>query len=334
MKTRKILPILILSLVLSSCGLADLFSGDTDTIHKSSYEPITGKFYLYETMDPRVTAENTYFDIDGSKGNFTMKYYENGVLKKDGVFQRIVTYQDKIGKMRDNLHFNVKFGNTYEHISTYTESLDPIDQFRIIEEYSGSDYKYYLSELPFIMGTYLREGKEYKEEKLKEGETDYLTPTEALFTSGLNGYYRLDEDHYFYFVFPKINYNYAFAYFQYYSSSLDKPLEGFAQGKTYTTLGNRLELFLTYSHKVLFDKIYQDLSNQVLFGYYSFDDEDHMLEHWGTIDFSDGVVNSLSFEYCSRNWTDQEWDQFTKDIDYHMPDPIIYDYVGGTYVKG
>lgn len=63
-----------------------------------------------------------------------MKYYENGSLKREGVFQRIVTYPEKVGSIRDNLHFNIKIGNDTEHIGTYTESLDPINQFRIIEK--------------------------------------------------------------------------------------------------------------------------------------------------------------------------------------------------------
>jgi hypothetical protein len=83
----------------------------------------------------------------------------------------------------------------------------------------------------------------------------------------------------------------------------------------------------------LFDKVYQDSSKEVLFGYYTFDSSDNMIDHFGTVDFSNGVMNSFTFEHFSRNWTDQEWDLFTKDESYHMPDPIIYDYVGGTYAK-
>ncbi len=330
---NKLLLIIVPLFTLTGCGISEIFAGDTDTIHKSSFEPITGKFVLREQEDERVAYTNTYFDIDGSKGNFTLKYYENGALKKEGKFQRIVTYQEKIGKVVDNLHFNVKCGNDYEHISTYTESLDPINQFRIIEEYTGSDKKYYLSELPFVMGTYVREGQQYKAETLNPSEEDYLTPTLKLFTSGLNGCYKLDEDHYFYFVFPKVNSHYAFAYFQYYSPSLSKPLEGFAQGKTFSEPQTRTCLFLTYSREVQFDKVYKDTANEVIFGYYSFDANDRMIDHFGTVYFSNGSVNSFSFEYFSRNWTDEEWDLFTRDESYHMPDPIIYDYVGGTYTK-
>ena len=331
MNIKKIFLIIVSSLVLSGCGLSEIFQGDTDTIHVSSYEPITGKFVLYEAEDKRQTYTDTYFDINGSKGNFTLKYYENGLLKKEGIFQRIITYPDKIGKIADNLHFNVKCGDVSEHIGTYTESLDPIDQFRILEEYQGSNRKYYLSELPFVLGTYVREGKEYKKETLKAGETDYITPNQKCFTNGLNGFYKLDDEHYFYFLCPKVNSYYAFAYYQYYSPSLAKPLEGFAQGRTFSEPNERTSLLLTYSREVLFDKVYQDSSKEVLFGYYTFDDKDNMIDHWGTVDFSDGQAKSLTFEHCSRNWTDQEWDLFTRDESYHMPDPIIYDYVGGTY---
>ena len=142
MKIRKLLLLSLSSFLLTGCGLSELFGGDTDTIHKSSYEPITGKFVLYDALDKRVAYTDTYFDIDGSKGNFTLKYYENGELKKEGQFQRIVTYEDKIGKIDDNLHFNIKVGDKSEHIGTYTESFYPIDQFRIVEEYTGSDSKY------------------------------------------------------------------------------------------------------------------------------------------------------------------------------------------------
>lgn len=334
---KKYIRFTLLSLIMissSSCGMFEsLFGGDTDTVHKTSYEAITGKYYLYDSLDKRHNYTDTYFDINGKKGDFTLKYYENGVLKKDGVFQRIVTYKDKIGTWKDNLHFNIKCGDTSEHIGTYTESFDPIDQFRIVEEYTGADTKYYLSELPFVIGTYVREGKEYKEESAPTGDTNYIIPTLETFTSGLNGIYRLDENHYFYFLFPNINDNYAFGYYQYFSSSLDKPLEGFVQGKTHTTPYTRQEIYFTTSREVLFYKTYQDTANNIIFGYYSFDANDRMVDNFGSVDFSNGVVNSFTFEHLSREWTDAEWDEYTKNIEYHMPDPIIYDYVGGTYIK-
>ena len=171
----------------------DLIGGDTDTIHKSSYEPITGKYNLYEAADKRYTYTDTYFEIDGSKSNFSLKYYENGKLKREGAIQRLVTYTDSIGKWCNNLHFNVKVGNESEHISTYTESFDPINQFRIIEEYDQKENKYYLSEMPYVMGTYVRDGASYKEEAPNTNEKNLIIPTLENFTSALNGFYKLDD---------------------------------------------------------------------------------------------------------------------------------------------
>ena len=272
---KKIVKLLTLPIMLLSLTSCDLFNeifndGDTDTVHKKSYEPITGKFVLYEATDTRVDITNTYFEFDGSKGNFSMKYYEAGVLKKEGIFQRVVTYEDKIGLIQDNLHFNVKCNDGVEHIGAYTESFDPLDQFRIIEEYNGKDQKYYLSELPFVLGTYVREGKEYKEEAKTTQEKDYFVPTRECFTCELNGKYALDDDHYFYFVYPRINDYYAKSYFQYYSPSLSKPLEGFIAGRTYTNVDNVEQLIFTYSRQV---QIYTSTggSNEtgIYFGYYS-----------------------------------------------------------------
>ena len=101
-KTFKLFLILLLVssfFVMTGCDLlSSIFGGDKDNVYTASYEPITGKFFLYETADERiVTFSNTYFDIDGSKGNFSLKYYENGVLKKEGTFQKIVARPDRVG---------------------------------------------------------------------------------------------------------------------------------------------------------------------------------------------------------------------------------------------
>ncbi len=324
---------LLFIIMLAGCDLvSDIFGGDTDNIHKSSYEPITGKYVLYDNLDKRYEYTNTYFEIDGSKNNFSLKYYENGKLKNEGSIARIVTYDDRIGKWCNNLHINVKVGSDNHHISTYTESFNPINQFRIIEEYDGKDDKYYLSELPYVMGTYVREGAEYKKEANNTNKKDLTTPSLDDFTSALNGYYKLDDEHYFYFLNPLgwatpdgIFYD---SYYQYYSKELDKPIEGFCKGFT-------VEQESTIAFKTLKDSVdwLKPSDKRIQFGYYTFDDKDNMIEHFGTVDFKDGVLNSFTFEHLSRPYTDEEWDKFTKDQSYHMPDAILYDYVGGTYTK-
>ncbi|MBE6603948.1 MAG: hypothetical protein IJC95_05560 [Clostridia bacterium] len=326
--------------VLTSCeAMRGIMGNDNDKIHTDSYEPVTGRFYLYEAADERITCTDTYFDIDGSKGNFFLKYYENGVLKKQGEFQKIITYTDRVGYWSDNLHFNIKCGDTYEHIGTYTESFDQINQFRIIDEYSGgkTEAKYYYSELPFVLGTYVREGAAYVEESPNINNPDYTVPTLENYTSELNGKYELDEDHYFYFISPRgyalQNGPYLNSYFQYFAPELDKPLEGFAHGITYKDSLAPPRLYLTYSCESSYYKSLEDTEKALMFGYTTFQDDDTMIDHYGSIDFSNGKLNSFTFEHLSRSWTEEEWDTYTKSSNYQLPDAVIYDYVGGTYKK-
>ena len=336
-----IIALLFVPVMLTGCdAFAGIFGTDDGNTHTSSYEAITGKFYLYEAADERAEYMNTYFDIDGSEGNFTIKYYENGTLKKEGVFKKIVTRPDKIGSHSDNLHFNLKCGDTYEHISAYTECFEPLDQFRIIDEYSGGDkeIKYFYSELPFVLGTYVREGAEYVKEAATTNEQDYCIPTLGNYTAELNGRYSLDEEHYFYFISPRGYVGkdgpYLDSYFQYYAPGLDKPIEGFAHGITYEDSIAPPRVYFTYSRESFYYDSLEDTESALMFGYNTFKDDDTMIDHYGSIDFSDGELKSFTFEHLSRSWTENEWNQYMSNSDYKLPDAIIYEYVGGTYSKG
>lgn len=334
---------LILLLAMALCSLAltgcDILGGDNDGVYTDSYEAITGKFYLYQAADERAEYTETYFEIDGAKGNFSLKYYENGALKLEGVMNKIVTREDRVGYMTDNLHFNVKCGDAYEHIGAYTESFEPLDQFRIIEEYRGGndEYKYYYSELPFALGTYLREGASYTEEGATKNKTDLSKPTLENYTSELSGRYELDEDHYFYFISPAgytiADGDYLDSYFQYFAPGLDKPIEGFAHGVTYKDSIAPPRIYFTYSRGTSYYDALEDTEASLMFGYSTFTAGDTMIDHYGSIDFSDGELKSFSFEHLSRSWTEDEWDEYTKNKDYALPDAIIYEYVGGTYSK-
>ena len=333
------LPILLISL--SGCGLLEgLFEKDDDVTHTKSYEPVTGKYVLYEALDKRIAdISNTYFEIDGKA--MSLKYYENGNLKKEGKIQKLLTYADKIGKWTDNLHLNVKVGNKAEHICTYTESFEPLNQFRIIDEYyNPGDAKYYLSELPFVMGTYVREGEKFVEEKPNTNKTNYIIPTDDNFTAAINGEYRLDDNHYFYFLnsrgFPVPDGSLYESYFQYYSSELAKPIEGFIWG--YSAEGsdhvNRKTFFIrTYRDSVDWGK---EQPGRISFYYNTFEgqgEDTDMLFHYGEIDFSNGVLNSFTFEHLSRPWTESEWKPYLSGEVDRLPDNILYEYVGGTYTK-
>ena len=331
--------LLLPSLLLYGCDLIGGIGGTDDNVHTDSFEPITGRFILHHSPDDRIDCSDTYFDIDGSAGAFTLKYYENGELKREGEMNRIVTRDDKTGYLTDNLHFNIRCGSAYEHIGAYTESLDPINQFRIIDEYKGGreEIKYYYSELPFVLGTYVREGEDYAPETLNKNATDHTLPTLASYTSELSGKYQLDAEHYFYFISPKAYVSkdgpYMSSYFQYYSPELDKPLEGFAFGVTYETGYTPPHITFTLSREPSHYDSLEDTENVLTFGYMTFTEEDRMVEHYGSIDFSGGELKSFTFEHLSRSWTEEEWDKFMSDSDYKMPDAIIYEYVGGTYAR-
>ena len=330
--------ITLLVFSLTSCGLFEgLFEKDNDIIHTKSFEPITGKFVLYSATDERITdISNTYFEIDGKE--MSLKYYENGNLKREGQIQKLLTREDYIGYYSDVLHFNVKVGNVAEHICTYTESLSPINQFRIIQEYyNPGDYLFYLSELPYILGTYVREGESYVIENPHKNNKDYLTPTDDNFTSAINGKYELDNDHYFYFLntrgWSTPNGSFLESYFQYFSSELSKPIEGFITGFSYDYSNTvRMKTFYIRTYKDAVDWGWKD-EGKVSFGYNTFDEKHNMIDHYGEIDFSNGVLHSFSFEHLSRPWTDKEWEPYIKGEVDEMPDNILYEYVGGTYIK-
>ena len=332
---------LILLLALSLCLLAGCtaLGGDDDNVHTTSYEPITGKFFLREATDPRIDITDTYFEIDGTEGNFSLKYYENGTLKKEGEMNRIVTREDKIGSWSDNLHLNVKCGSTYEHIGAYTESFEPINQFRILEEYRGgrTEEKYTYSELPFVLGTYVREGESFVKESHHTNADDYTVSTLANYTAELNGKFALDAEHYFYFISPRgfvmKDGPYLDSYFQYYAPGLDTPIEGFAHGITYESSYAPPRLFLTYSRAADFYGTLEDTEASLMFGYTTFSDSGRMIDHYGSISFSDGELRSFTFEHLSRSWTEEEWDEYTKSEEATLPDAIIYEYIGGSYVK-
>ena len=331
----KILCFPILALVISGCYMP--WEKDTEEEHLREYEPITGKFVLHDALDKRYEYHDTYFIFDGSRNVKTVKYYENGELKREGQFNKILTYKDRIGKWCDNLHLNIKIDSkTYEHISTYTESFEPLNQFRILEEYEGFDTRFYLSELPYVMGTYVREGAEYKEEAYHTNKYDCLVPSDSRINIAFDGTFKMDDDHYFYFLSPRgwtlpDEYGYFYeSYYQYYAPGLEKPLEGFAEGYLSSVEGRGYVISLEVNRNSVNDWKYPD---QKLYMGYPYTDDRGILDYkYGTVDYADGVVNSFTFEHISRSWSDNEWNKYISGKE-DLPDPIQYGYVGGTYVR-
>ena len=330
-KPMKFLCFPILALVLSGCYMP--WEKDTDEQHLRFYEPITGKFVLHDNLDKRESYTDTYFIFDGTKGVMSMKYYENGKLKSEARINKIVTYEDKIGKWCNNLHFNFEIDKkTFYHMSTYTESFEPLNQFRVLEEYKGFDERFYLSELPYVLGTYVREDAEYKEERYHTNEYDCLVPSDSRINIAFDGTFKMDDEHYFYFLSPRgwtlpDEYGYFYdSYFQYYSPELEKPLEGFANG--WKTENHGYQINLKINRKSVNEWKYED---QMLYMGYPYRDERDILDYkYGTVDYSDGIVKSFEFEKICRHWSEEEWKKYVKENE-DLPDPVQYGYVGGVY---
>ena len=87
----------------------------------------------------------------------------------------------------------------------------------------------------------------------------------------INGKYALDDDHYFYFLNTKgfviPDGNLYDSYFQYHSSSLDKPIEGFISGYSYDY--SKTERIASFNMKTLRDGVDwgKGSEGRMVFGY-------------------------------------------------------------------
>ena len=332
---KKLLLFPFFAIILTGCVMP--WEKDTETEHFRSYEPITGKFVLRDNLDKRYEYHDTYFLFNGAKGIYSVKYYENGELKTDAKLSKIVTHADRIGKWCNNLSIGIEINKrTYYHISTYTESFEPLNQFRIIEEYKGFDERFYLSELPYVMGTYVREDAEYKEEAYHTNTDDCLVPSNSRINVAFDGTYKLDDEHYFYFLSPRgwilpDNFGYFYeSYYQYFAPGLNKPLEGFAEGYLSSVEGRGYVINLEVNKNSVNDWKYED---QKLYMGYPYTNEQGILDYkYGTVDYSDGIVKSFTFEKISRSWSEGEWKKYLAK-EAELPDPVQYGYVGGTYTN-
>ena len=146
-------------------------------------------------------VESAYFEFN----NEMFKYYEDGILKKEGTHR--ITFFD-INENNAPLHLNLQFGtddtglSIYDYIDCYTEdSKENLHQFTIISEgyhirpLRGGGVpirNYYLSNMPYALGTYIKEGTEYY--SYKNGKVDYLG------CSKLNGTFIDEKGNTLYFV--------------------------------------------------------------------------------------------------------------------------------------
>ena len=216
MKKKILLSILFLCIfLLSSCDLLNLFSSNKSssndtTEYNSELESSTGKWYL---LDKDHNKTNTYFEFDGSKDVMTFNYYEDGKNKNSGKY-RIIS-KDNDGKNTYSVSFIFKKNgiDNEDYLYTYVDDFkDNFTQFttikeeKALEKNDGRNYShiYRISELPYKLGTYLLDGKEYKEEK-----NNYLYKDKVQVPEGK---YVLNQGVSITFVMPK---PFSYALFQY-----------------------------------------------------------------------------------------------------------------------
>ena len=162
-KAIAILLILVLfSVFLTSCE--SLFGKDSErTDFKDKMESSTGKWQLLDDAD-------TYFEFDGSEGAMTFGYYEDGALKFNGKFRANYNAADDASIP---LSFNLTRSDkqSEDWLNCYVENFEmDFSQFTVIYEEEdlgvtdGTVYThiYRISEMPYRLGTYILEGKNYK----------------------------------------------------------------------------------------------------------------------------------------------------------------------------
>ena len=170
-KAFSIFLLIIVSCMLTGCDVLDglLDSNDSNNGEENFDNELassTGKWLMQDD-------EDTYFTFDGSMNVMTYSYVEDGISKYSGTYRVVYrgTSQDVITPL--TFIFTRSDKEKEDWIGCYVEDFDnDFTQFTIMSEeedlgmIDGSihTYIYRISELPYKMGSYILEGKEYKEE--------------------------------------------------------------------------------------------------------------------------------------------------------------------------
>lgn len=223
----------LMALGLCGCALLELFESD-----KSVVDLGKGEEYVRWNL---VANDNEYRPVDSAYFEFnrdTFKYYENGILKKEGTHR--ITY---FGVENSNapLHLNLNFGkdesgfSVYDYIDCYTEDKrEDLHQFTVVSEgyhieplrSGGVPIRdYHLSDMPYAFGTYVREGRE--EYTYENGRVNYLG------SAGLCGRFRDENGNVIYLMNNSYSKNYQSTeyskytvYMRYESNDCHSALEG------------------------------------------------------------------------------------------------------------
>ena len=207
-KILSILLVLLMAFGLVGCSLTEFFQNEDNVVDLADGGK-TVKWNLVLNDNECRPIDSAYFEFDEK----TFKYYENGDLKKEGTHR--ITY---FGVENSNapLHLNLDFGkdasgfSIYDYIDCYTEDAkENLHQFTIVSEgyhiepirSGGVPVRdYHLSDMPYALGTYVKEGTEQYE--YENGKVNYLG------SSKLSGRFCDDSGNSFYFLNNSYSANY------------------------------------------------------------------------------------------------------------------------------
>lgn len=179
---KKLLTVLLAMTIifsLSGCAFAEFLENEKNAVDLGDGEEYV-KWHLVENDNEYSAVESAYFEF--CKDSF--RYYENGELKREGEV-RINYYgvENLINPLQITLYLGDDDGfSVFDYLQCYTEdSRDGLHQFTIMSQ--GYHIKplrsggvpvrdYHLSEMPYAMGTYVKESTERYD--YENGKADYL----------------------------------------------------------------------------------------------------------------------------------------------------------------
>lgn len=163
---KRICFLLILSLVAAFLTGCDAFFGNDPnsdhTKHNDKMDSATGKWLLYGD-------EDTYFVFNGAEGVMSFSYHEDGAKKYGGTFRAVTRAANEGTPLSFILTRSDKTREDW--ISCYAENAsESFSQFSIAyaeEDLGVTDgtvytHVYRIGEMPYKLGTYVAENKEYK----------------------------------------------------------------------------------------------------------------------------------------------------------------------------
>ena len=313
---KKILTfILVLAMMvsLSSCVLLELFNDQSNVVDLGNGSESV-RWNLVHNNNEYSTVKSAYFEFNKD----TFKYYEDGVLKKEGTHR--ITYFGAENTVSP-LHLNLEFGkdsnglSIFDYIDCYTEdSKDNLHQFTIISEGYHIDpvrsggvpvRDYHLSDMPYAFGTYVKESSE--EYTYENGKVNYLN------CARLDGTFADEVGNKFYFANNSYSYHPEGSSYTIYMRYENKANGSFVEGTISMSWYEEFDTGKPHNIAMIY----------VMHGDGEPSEEPGVSVEadFSLMDFDFGEGDSFSFAYGEYFWDNQECDY----------DPS--NFIGGTYTK-